>query len=211
MIGLHPCSIDQNFQNNLKILQSKILKHNFIAIGEIGIDLHWEQKYLKEQKKAFEIQINWAKEYKLPIVIHCRKSFNEIYKILKKTQCGNLKGVFHCFGGTIEDAKKIIDLGFSLGIGGVLTFKKSNLDAVIKKIAIEHLLIETDAPYLSPVPHRGKRNKPEFLSIIAHKICEIKNISLVELTNKLYLNTNSLNVHSMAAYRSLMINPKYMS
>tara|TARA_B100001250_G_scaffold413000_1_gene445741 strand:+ start:253 stop:1026 length:774 start_codon:yes stop_codon:yes gene_type:complete len=192
MIGLHPCSVDENFQNNLKILESKISKNNFIGIGEIGIDLHWDQTFFQEQKKAFEIQINWAKKYNLPIVIHSRKSFNEIYQILKKLQSGNLKGVFHCFGGTIEEAKKIIDLGFLLGIGGVVTFKNSSLDQVLKKIPLNHILIETDAPYLAPYPYRGKRNKPEFLNIIANKICEIKNISLSELTNNLYLNTNSL-------------------
>ena len=192
MIGMHPCSIDENFEKNLKLLELKIQENKFIGIGEIGIDLYWDQTYLNEQKKAFELQINWAKKYKLPIVIHSRKSFNQVYQILKKQQCGSLKGVFHCFGGTIEEAKKIIDLGFSLGIGGVLTFKNSNLDQVIKKVPIEHIIIETDAPYLAPAPKRGKRNEPEFLSIIANKICEIKNISLSELTNTLYLNTNSI-------------------
>ena len=192
MIGLHPCSVDSNFQNNLKILESKISQHNFIGIGEIGIDLHWDKTFLQEQKKAFEIQINWAKKHNLPIVIHSRNSFEEIYQILKKSQSGNLKGVFHCFGGTLEEANKIIDLGFLLGIGGVVTFKNSNLDQVLEKIPINHILIETDAPYLAPYPYRGKRNKPEFLDIIANRICEIKNISLSELTNNLYLNTNSL-------------------
>jgi len=192
MIGLHPCSVDHDFQNNLKRLESKIHENNFIAIGEIGIDLHWDKTYLKEQKITFETQINWAIKYNLPIVIHSRKSFDEIYQILKKYQNQNLKGVFHCFGGTIEEAKKVIDLGFLLGIGGVLTFKNSNLDQVVEKVSIKHLLIETDAPYLSPMPYRGKRNQPEFLSIIANKICEIKNISISELTNNLYLNTNSL-------------------
>ena len=192
MIGLHPCSVDHNFQNSLNILENIIHENNFIAIGEIGIDLHWDKTYLKEQKVAFEAQINWAMKYNLPIVIHSRQSFNQIYEILKKYKNDNLKGVFHCFGGTIEEAEKIISLGFLLGIGGVLTFKNSKLDQVIKQVSIKNILIETDAPYLSPVPHRGKRNQPEFLSIIAHKICEIKNISISELTNNLYLNTNSL-------------------
>ena len=192
MIGLHPCSVDQDFLDNLKTLESKINENNFIAIGEIGIDLHWDKTYLKEQKKAFETQINWAIKYNLPIVIHSRKSFDEIYQILKKYQDQSLKGVFHCFNGNIEEAQKIIDLGLLLGIGGVLTFKNSNLDQVVEKVSIKHILIETDAPYLSPMPYRGKRNQPEFLSIIANKICEIKNISISELTNNLYLNTNSI-------------------
>jgi TatD DNase family protein len=192
MIGLHPCSIDHDFEKNLQELESKICENRFIAIGEIGIDLYWDQTFLKEQKIAFEKQLNWAKKYNLPIAIHSRNSFDEIYSILKKQKYNDLKGVFHCFTGDLKQAKKIIDLGLFLGIGGVLTFKNSKLDEVIKKISIKHLLIETDAPYLSPSPHRGKRNKPEFLSIIANKICELKNISLSELTNNLYLNTNSL-------------------
>ena len=190
MIGLHPCSVNNDYINELKILESKIEKHKFIAIGEIGIDLYWDQTYLEEQKKAFIIQIEWALKYELPIVIHSRNSFNEIHNILKKYK--NIKGVFHCFGGSLEEAEKIIDLGLYLGIGGVLTFKNSNLHKVLENISLNNILIETDAPYLSPSPFRGKRNKPEYLDIIANKLCEIKDISKEELTNKLYLNTINL-------------------
>ena len=193
MIGLHPCSVDDNYIKKLKVLESKIEKHNFIAIGEIGIDLHWDKTFKEEQKKAFIIQIEWAVKYSLPIVIHSRNSFNEIYNILKNYT--NLTGVFHCFGGGIDEAEKIIDLGFYLGIGGVLTFKNSDLNKVIQRIPLNHLLIETDGPYLAPSPHRGRRNEPENLLIIAKKICEIKDISISKLTNKLYLNTNSLFCH----------------
>ena len=145
---------------------------------------------MEGQKKAFIIQIEWALKYELPIVIHSRNSFNEIHNILKKYK--NIKGVFHCFGGSLEEAEKIIDLGLYLGIGGVLTFKNSNLHKVLESISLNNILIETDAPYLSPSPFRGKRNKPEYLDIIANKLCEIKDISKEELTNKLYLNTINL-------------------
>ena len=192
MIGLHPCSVDNNFMEKLEKLEREIYKNNFIAIGEIGIDLYWEKKFIKEQKIAFQKQIHWAQENSLPIVIHSRNSFEEIYSILKREQRGNLKGVFHCFTGNLKDAQKIIDLGFFLGIGGVLTFKNAKLDEVVKQIPIKHILLETDAPYLSPAPYRGKRNKPEFLNVIANKLCELKELSLSELTKNLYLNTNSL-------------------
>ena len=147
-------------------------------------------EYFINDKKAFIIQIEWALKYELPIVIHSRNSFNEIHNILKKYK--NIKGVFHCFGGSLEEAEKIIDLGLYLGIGGVLTFKNSNLHKVLENISLNNILIETDAPYLSPSPFRGKRNKPEYLDIIANKLCEIKDISKEELTNKLYLNTINL-------------------
>ena len=192
MIGLHPCSVTKNYLNVLKLMEKKIKSEKFIAIGEIGIDLYWDKSFIIEQKMAFEIQLNWAKEHKLPVVIHSRNSFNEIYEILKNKVDENLRGVFHCFGGDLVEAKKILDLNFFLGIGGILTFKNSGLDSVIKNIPIEKILIETDAPYLAPTPFRGKRNEPQYLSIIAKKLCEIKNISMEELTEKLYKNTNSL-------------------
>ncbi len=192
MIGLHPCSVKKNYLNVLKSMEKKIKSEKFIAIGEIGIDLYWDKSFIIEQKMAFEIQLKWAKEHRLPVVIHSRNSFNEIYEILKNEVDENLRGVFHCFGGDLVEAKKILDLNFFLGIGGILTFKNSGLDSVIKNIPIEKILIETDAPYLAPTPFRGKRNEPQYLSIIAKKLCEIKNISMEELTEKLYKNTNSL-------------------
>ena len=192
MIGLHPCSVKKNYLNVLKSMEEKIKSEKFIAIGEIGIDLYWDKSFIIEQKMAFEIQLKWAKEHKLPVVIHSRNSFNEIYEILKNEVDENLRGVFHCFSGDLVEAKKILDLNFFLGIGGILTFKNSGLDSVIKNVPIEKILIETDAPYLAPTPFRGKRNEPQYLSIIATKLCEIKKISMVELTEKLYKNTNSL-------------------
>ncbi len=192
MIGLHPCSVKKNYLTILNQMKKQMKSANFIAIGEIGIDLYWDKNFIEEQKEAFRIQINWAKKYKLPIVVHCRNSFDEIYKILKEEADDNLVGVFHCFGGNLKQAKKILDLNFFLGIGGVLTFKNSGLDSVIKKIPLEKTLIETDGPYLAPSPYRGKRNKPEYLLLIAEKLCELKNIKLSNLTDQIYKNTNSL-------------------
>lgn len=192
MIGLHPCSVKNDYLTVLEELKKQINSANFIAIGEIGIDLYWDKTFIEEQKQAFRTQIHWAKKYKLPIVVHCRNSFDEIYKILKEEADNNLHGVLHCFSGDLEQAKKIIDLNFFLGIGGVLTFKNSGLELVIKKIPIEKIIIETDGPYLAPTPYRGKRNDPKYLSLIAMKLCDIKNISMSKLTNQLYKNTNSL-------------------
>ena len=192
MIGLHPCSVTKNYSTVLNKLMKKMNSTDFIAIGEIGIDLFWDKTFIEEQKDAFRIQISWAKKKKLPIVIHCRNSFDEVYKILKEESNDDLCGVLHCFGGNLEQAKKIIELNFFLGIGGVLTFKNSGLDSVVKKIPIEKIILETDAPYLAPEPYRGRRNEPENLIMIANKLCAIKNISMFNLTNQLYKNTNSL-------------------
>ena len=184
MIGLHPCSVSKNFLKNLEELNQYIDKFPFIGIGEIGIDLYWDQTHLQEQEDAFKIQINWAKKYNLPIIIHSRNSFKEIYNILKKEKSEQTTGIFHCFSGTHKEALEIIEMGFYLGIGGVLTFKNSNLFEVIKKIDLNHIVLETDAPYLAPHPMRGKRNEPQFLPLIAHQIAKIKNTS-IELVSKI--------------------------
>lgn len=182
MIGLHPCSITKNYTEELDKLYANISKNKFIAIGEVGIDLYWERKFFEEQKSAFQIQIEWGTKHNLPIVIHSRNSFNETYEILRKNKKDKTTGIFHCFSDSYKNAKKIIELGFYLGIGGVLTFKNSNLEDVIKKIDLKHIVLETDSPYLAPHPMRGKRNEPQFLSVIAEKICAIKNCSLEELS-----------------------------
>ena len=186
MIGLHPCQVDKDYTKQLEELYNYINSHNFIAIGEIGIDLYWETKFLQQQKEVFRIQIKWAQKHNLPIVIHCRNAFDEIYEILEQEQ-GLISGVFHCFSGTEEQADKIIQLGFLLGIGGVLTFKNSNLDLVLKNIDLKHILLETDAPYLTPHPLRGKRNEPKYLTYVIEKLCQIKGVTQEELaliTNK---------------------------
>lgn len=178
MMGVHPCSIKENYLEELNLAKSFLDKRKFIAIGEIGIDLYWDKTFLKQQIDAFQTQINWALEFDLPIVIHCRDAFDEIYTVLKAFD-KLPKGIFHCFSGNIEQANKIIDLGnFKLGIGGVVTFKNSGLDKVVEQINLEHLVLETDAPYLAPVPFRGKRNEPSYILEVAKKIAQLKNVSI---------------------------------
>ncbi|MCD6066247.1 MAG: hydrolase, TatD family [Bacteroidetes bacterium] len=181
MMGLHPCSVKENYKDELAIVQDWLSKRKFAAVGEIGIDLYWDKTFLKEQQEAFSQQINWALEHQLPIVIHCREAFDEIYEVL--TGFTKLPpGIFHCFSGNKEQAEKIIGLGgFKLGIGGVLTFKNSGLDKVVEQIGLEHLVLETDSPYLAPIPQRGKRNESSYVKLIAEKLSQIKNVSTDEI------------------------------
>lgn len=182
MMGLHPCSVNENnFRRELNIVKDWLGKRKFCAIGEIGIDLHWDTSTFEVQKRVFRIQINWAKELDLPIVIHSRKSTWEVIEVLKEEKDEKLRGIFHCFGGTVEEAKAIIDLGFYLGIGGVLTFKKAGLDKTMEEVALEHVVLETDAPYLAPTPFRGKRNESGYVKLVAEKLATIKGISLEEV------------------------------
>lgn len=177
MMGLHPCSVDKSFERELYIVEDWLSKRNFKAVGEIGTDLYWDKTFWEEQKEAFKIQVGWAKKYKLPIVIHCRESMNETIELVESAQDGTLTGVFHCFNGNAEQAAKIISLNFMLGIGGVATFKKGGLDVVLPEVPIERIVLETDSPYLAPTPHRGKRNEPSFIPVIAHKIAELKGLT----------------------------------
>lgn len=172
-IGIHPCSIKENYKQELKIVEKELEKNKYYAIGEIGIDLYWDTKYIEEQKEAFEYQINIALKENLPIIIHVRNSFNEIFEILEKIKNKNLKGVFHCFSGDYEQAKKAIKMGFKLGVGGVVTYKNSNINRFLKNIDLKNIILETDSPYLSPEPYRGKRNDSSNIKIIAKKIAEI--------------------------------------
>jgi TatD DNase family protein len=184
MMGLHPCSVKENYLSELNIIQQELEKNTYYAIGEIGIDLYWDKTFIEEQKNAFRTQIKWAKERKLPIVIHARDSFKEIFEIVDEENDEQLTGIFHCFTGTIEDAKKIINYGgFKLGIGGVVTFKSSGLDSVLKHVDIKHLVLETDAPYLAPVPYRGKINESSYVELVALKLCDIYDLSLTEIAN----------------------------
>ncbi len=176
MIGLHPCYVDEDYKKELDFVRDEIKRNKYYAIGEIGIDLYHEKKFLKEQIIAFEEQINLSISYDLPIVIHCRESFNEIYDVLKKFKSKNIKGIFHCFSGSIEEAKKIIDLNFSLGIGGVVTFKNGKISEFLNQIPIEKIVLETDSPYLAPVPYRGKRNESSYIELVAKKIAEVYNL-----------------------------------
>ncbi len=188
MMGLHPCSINKNFEEELAFVEEKLTEKKFIAIGEIGLDFYWDKTFVDEQNKAFQRQIDMALNYQLPIVIHSRNSIDECIELVKKNQNarlpygqGNLKGVFHCFSGNGEQAKQIIDLGFYLGIGGVVTFKNSGLDKIMEDVDMKHIVLETDAPYLAPVPFRGKRNESSYLKYVVEKLAEIKNISKEEI------------------------------
>ena len=197
MMGLHPCYVKPNVHEELAVVESWLRKRSFCAIGEIGIDLYWDKTFLDQQIEAFEMQINWAKELNLPIIIHCRDSIDMTIEIVKKHQDGNLKGIFHCFSGNLEHAQKIIDLNFLLGIGGVVTFKNGGIDKIIPNIDLSTIALETDSPYLAPAPHRGKKNRPSFLPIIASKIAELKQCAVQDVatvTSKnavnLFLNGN---------------------
>lgn len=181
MMGLHPCSVKEDYEKELEMLYKACTTNKIYAIGEIGIDLYWDKTNLDEQKIAFKKQINWAKEMNLPIVIHCREAFEEIYEILLEEKSSTLRGVFHCFSGTLEQANKVIELGFYLGIGGVLTYKNSGLDKVIEHIDLKHIVLETDSPYLTPVPHRGKRNESAYVVLVAEKLAQIQQKSLKDV------------------------------
>jgi TatD DNase family protein len=174
MMGVHPCSIKENYQEELAIAQQYWDKRNFVAVGEIGLDFYWDRTFEKEQYEAFRIQIEWALEKNVPIVIHSRQSTLDCVRVLKEYKNSALRGVFHCFSGSLEEAQEIIKLGFYLGIGGVITYKNAGLGAVLEKIDLSHLVVETDAPYLTPAPHRGKRNESSYISLIAEKIATVK-------------------------------------
>lgn len=193
MMGLHPTSVQEDWEMQLSTIKKYLFERPFIAVGEIGIDLYWEKKYKDIQVAAFIEQINWAKELDLPIVIHARDSFPEIFEVLDQHNDERLKGVFHCFSGTVEDAAKIRNYGgFLLGIGGVLTFKKSGLDAVVAEIPLEELILETDAPYLAPTPHRGKRNESAYIPLIAEKLSDIHQVSVEKVAQITTANAEAL-------------------
>ena len=184
MVGLHPCYVKDSYEDDLNYLKPIIKTIDTIAIGEIGIDLYWDKSNLENQREAFMTQINWAKEFKLPIVIHARDSYNEIFEVLDQLNDENLKGIFHCFSSTLEDADRILNYGgFKLGIGGVVTFKNSGLDKVVKNVDIKNIVLETDSPYLTPNPFRGTRNKSSYIPIIANKLSDIYEISSEEIGN----------------------------
>jgi TatD DNase family protein len=181
MMGLHPCSVKENYQDELQIARDHLEKRKFIAIGETGLDFYWDLTYKEQQYEVFHQQIEWAMHYDIPVVIHSRNSTNECIDSVKQNQKGKLKGVFHCFSGNTEQARQIIDLGFYLGIGGVLTFKNAGLDKVMKIIELKHVVLETDAPYLAPIPFRGKRNECSYLKYVTEKLAEIKKTGVTEV------------------------------
>ncbi len=181
MMGIHPCAIKENYEEELAEVEKWLAKRTFCAIGEIGLDLYWDKTFFEQQKEAFRRQINWAKDLNLPIVIHSRESTWEVIEILRELKDEKLRGIFHCFGGTLAEANAIIELGFYLGIGGVLTYKKAKLDETLKLIDLEYLVLETDAPYLAPTPHRGKRNESAYVRTIAEQLASVKETTLEEV------------------------------
>ncbi len=181
MLGLHPCSVKDNFEEELTTIQQNFEGNSIIAIGEIGLDLYWDASTLAIQQEAFRIQVSWAKRMGLPIVIHCRNAFSELFELLVELHDEKLFGILHCFTGDLNQAKKAIELGFYLGIGGVVTFKNAGLDEVVRQIDLQHIVLETDAPYLSPVPFRGKSNESSFLPYIAQKVADLHQLSIEEV------------------------------
>lgn len=195
MMGLHPCSVNADFEKELALVEDWHSKYRFCAVGEIGIDLYWDKTFFKEQQKAFTRQIELAKKLDLPIIIHTRDSFNEAYEIVLELNNEKLKGIFHCFSGSVQEAEKVIALGgFKMGIGGVLTFKNSKLDEVVKQIDLKHLVLETDSPYLTPHPHRGKRNESAYTVLVAQKLADVHGVSLEEVAE--ITTANSKEVYS---------------
>ncbi len=178
MLGLHPCDVKANWQQQLESIYAALKQTKVYAIGEIGIDLYWDQIFLAEQQEAFRLQIAWAKAAKLPINIHCRNAFDEVYAILNDEQDEDLRGIFHCFSGTLEQAQQIIGLGFMLGIGGVVTYKNAGLDKIVEQIELNSIVLETDSPYLTPVPYRGKPNESSYLVHVAQKVADLHQTSL---------------------------------
>lgn len=183
MLGLHPCSVKNNYKEELALIEATLDKQQIYAIGEIGLDLYWDKSTLKEQKEAFRIQVKWAKDRNLPIVIHCREAFDEQFALLEELKDQKLFGIFHCFTGNLEQAKRAINLGFFLGIGGVVTFKNAGLDKVVEQLDLAHIVLETDAPYLAPTPFRGKPNESSHLIHIAQKVADLHQRPLEEIAN----------------------------
>ncbi len=192
MMGLHPCSVKENYLDELEIVKKWLDQRPFAAVGEIGLDYYWDKTFIPEQKQAFQQQIEWAVAFDIPIVIHSRDSLQDCIAIVRENQKGTLKGIFHCFGGNLKEAHQIMDLNFLLGIGGVVTYKKSGLADVLKNIPLSSLVLETDAPYLTPVPFRGQRNEPSYLKYIIEKIAEAKNCSIEEVAAVTTLNAQKL-------------------
>ena len=183
MSGLHPTDVKENYKDELDFVVNSLKNQDYVAIGEIGIDLYWDKTFLKQQQEAFEFQIRLAIKHDLPIVIHCREAFNEIFEILDKENCDKLRGVFHCFTGTLDQAQRAIDLGFVLGIGGLVTFKNGGIDKFLNQIDLKYLVLETDAPYLAPVPFRGKRNESSYIIHVVEKLSEIYGLSKEEIAD----------------------------
>lgn len=195
MMGLHPCSVKKDFEKELYLVEEWLFKRKFMAVGEMGTDLHWDKTFWEQQKEAFRIQVGWAKQLSLPVVIHCRESIDETLDMLGPMADDKLRGVFHCFTGTTEQADRIMAMGFHIGLGGVATFRNGGLDHVIPNVDPGCIVLETDSPYLAPVPHRGKRNEPSYVPLIAQKVSALKKVRIDELEALTYLNARRLFNH----------------
>lgn len=195
MMGLHPCYVKNDFEKELYQVESWLQRRTFAAVGEMGTDLYWDKTFWNQQVEAFTIQVGLARKHSLPIVVHCRESIDETIAMVEKLQDGKLRGVFHCFTGSKEQAEKLIALGFYLGIGGVATFKKSGMENVIPHVPMDRIVLETDSPYLAPTPHRGKRNEPMYIPLVAQRVAELKNCTLAEVQTA--TTQNALNLFTL--------------
>ncbi|NNF01648.1 MAG: TatD family hydrolase [Bacteroidia bacterium] len=192
MMGLHPCSVKENYADELTHVRRNLENEKNIAVGEIGMDLYWDKTFVKQQEETFIKQIHWADEFDLPIVIHSRETIDILIELIKKESIKDLKGVFHCFTGSIEQAKQIFDLGMLLGIGGVVTFKNSGLDKTLAELPLDKIILETDSPYLAPAPNRGKKNIPEYLYLVAEKVAEVYDIDIKKVAEQTTFNCKEL-------------------
>ncbi len=183
MMGVHPTSVKEDYETELTLAERLLAQKTFVAVGEIGIDLYWDRSFFAEQKIAFVRQMHWARDLHLPAVIHSRKSLEEILQLIRLEELQDVRAVFHCFPGSVEQAIRLADAGYKLGIGGVVTFKNATLAEVVRSVPLESLVLETDAPWLAPVPHRGKRNEPSYIRLIAAKVAEIRGISIEEVAS----------------------------
>ncbi len=192
MAGLHPCSVNEYYEEEIAHIKTQLTQRKFCGIGETGLDFYWDKTFIKQQYEALEIQIELALQYNIPLILHTRDALQETIEVIKKYKQTELRGIFHCFGGSVEQAKEIIKTGFYMGIGGVLTYKNAGLAEVLKNVDMKHLVLETDAPYLTPVPFRGKRNESSYLKYIVEKIAEIKDLSIQEVESITTVNAEKI-------------------
>ena len=192
MLGLHPCDVKANFKEELRTMSQWFTKHNFVAIGEVGLDLYWDRTYLKEQIKVLHTSIDWALAHQIPLVLHARNALDQLIAIIQERHEAGLKGVFHCFNGTTKQMEQIVSLGFHMGIGGIVTFAKETFASVIRSMPLANMLLETDSPYLTPHPHRGKTNSPHYLPYIAQKIADIRTTSVAAIATATTTNAQHL-------------------
>lgn len=192
MMGLHPCSVQKEFERELYVVEDWLKRRAWVALGETGLDLYWDKTTLPWQQEALRVQLGWAKQYQLPIVLHTREAFAETAALVEAAQDGALRGVFHCFSGTLDEARRAVALGFQLSVGGTATFKNGGLDVVLPTLGLDNVMLETDCPYLAPVPHRGKRNEPAYLSLIAARVAELTGKTVGEVAEITTRNAQDL-------------------